>query len=287
LTTNAAFSQVGVYPKEWVASAGTSREVAYNLMAKLLAQDLGADYRTHIQFFVDLLLSYIDQWCVSKTTPYIQPFMVGLTAEALILYHSKSGDPRVLPAIRTAMDYLWERTWVPTEESFLYADRAAAEVGGPGAVVPAPDLNLLIAPAFAWLYAQTGEAKYLERGDQIFAGGVRRAAVDWGPKQYNQSYRWSFDYVKWRSQGPAPPNSAGIGAKPSSPSLALPSSTAPPPAASAPPPTPSSSLANAPRETARSSLPTDLTQIPSQDDSVPAPTLNFRSKHGPLGKRRR
>ena len=63
----------------------------------------------------------------------------------------------------------------------------------------APDLNLLIAPAFAWLYQRTGDTTYRDRGDQIFAGGVKGAYLD-GAKQFNQSYMWSFDFVKWRSE---------------------------------------------------------------------------------------
>ena len=63
----------------------------------------------------------------------------------------------------------------------------------------APDLNLLIAPAFAWMYQQTGDTTYRDRGDQIFAGGVK-GAISTDGKQFNQNYMWSFDYVKWRQQ---------------------------------------------------------------------------------------
>ena len=64
--------------------------------------------------------------------------------------------------------------------------------------VPAPDLNLLIAPMYAWLYRQTGETKYRDQGDALFAGGVKKAYLD-GGKQFDQNYWWSFDYVRWRS----------------------------------------------------------------------------------------
>jgi hypothetical protein len=39
----------------------------------------------------------------------------------------------------------------------------------------APDRNRLIAPAYAWLWQLTGAQHHLDRGDAIFAGGVRRA----------------------------------------------------------------------------------------------------------------
>ena len=66
--------------------------------------------------------------------------------------------------------------------------------------VGAPDLNLLVAPMYAWLYAQTGNVTYRDMADALFVGGVNGAwiAPDGPNKQYNQNYRWSFDYVKWR-----------------------------------------------------------------------------------------
>jgi hypothetical protein len=200
MAQNAAFANVGGYPEEWVVGAESSREVAYNLQLKLLAREVGAPYGEHVTYFANLALGHIDQWFISGTAKYIQPFMVGLTAEALIAYHARTSDPRVLPAIRTAMDRLWDQLWIPREEAFLYIDRPVESAGGQGAIQPAPDLNLLIAPAFAWLYMQTGDAKYMERGDQIFYGGARLAAVDFGAKQFNQNYRWSFDYLKWRKE---------------------------------------------------------------------------------------
>ena len=89
--------------------------------------------------------------------------------------------------------------WMPGAEAFWYdsTDTTAA----------APDVNLLIAPAYAWLYRQTGDPAYRDRGDQIFAGGVKRASLSDG-KHFDQSYRWSFDYVKWR-RGTSPKDRAG------------------------------------------------------------------------------
>ena len=82
---------------------------------------------------------------------------------------------------------------MPDAEAFWYDSTDATAA--------APDLNLLIAPAYAWLYRQTGDPAYRDRGDQIFAGGVKLAWL--GAKQFNQNYRWSFDYVRWRSGSPA------------------------------------------------------------------------------------
>jgi hypothetical protein len=43
----------------------------------------------------------------------------------------------------------------------------------------------------------TGDPKHQVRGDAIFASGVRRAWLGDG-KHFNQNYRWSFDFIRWR-----------------------------------------------------------------------------------------
>jgi hypothetical protein len=130
----------------------------------------------------------------------MMPFMVGLTMEALINYYEKTGDVRIPTQIRLAADGLWSTAWVPASSSFYYESAGDQTVG-------IADLNLLIAPAYAWLWQKTGAAKYLQSGDQVFAGGVLYANF-WSGKQFSQNYRWSFDYVNWRS---ANPNSLSVG----------------------------------------------------------------------------
>jgi hypothetical protein len=196
------------------ASPNVSREVAYCIMSYINAEELGAPRRARLATLADQALGHIDQWFVSKTmrapSPftmipqaagqyYIQPFMVGLTMQALIRYWDATQDPRVQPAVKIALDWLWERAWVAADKSFWYenwapdGNQAFPEKKGTA------DLNLLIAPAYAWMYHRTGDATYRDRGDQVFAGGVTGAWLD-GMKQFNQNYMWSFDYVKWRSQ---------------------------------------------------------------------------------------
>jgi hypothetical protein len=160
-----------------------SRETAFLLNARRLANKMGA---THdLGFMAATALGHLDQWV--RNRPYTQPFMMGLTMEALIGYHEDTGDGRVLQAIQPVLDLLWNEYWVPADKGFRYDDKATKG---------APDLNMLIAPAFAWVYRMTGDVKYLERGDEIFNGGVAGAYLGQG-KQFSQQYRWSFDYVKW------------------------------------------------------------------------------------------
>lgn len=193
LSQNAAYAGDQT-PLEWTRSADYSREVAYAIMSYLNAEDCGEARRARLTALVDQAFDHLDQWFVRQNAPYVRPFMVALTSQALITYHERTGDSRVLPALTRAADRLWDNTWLPHENAFMYTDREHSS----GGREPAPDLNLLIAPLYGWLYHQTGEPRFAERGDQIFAGGVRDAFLDHG-KQFNQSYRWSFEYVQWRS----------------------------------------------------------------------------------------
>ncbi len=179
-------------PLSETADASLSREVAYNIMSYLNAEIVGAQRRPRLSQLVDQALGHLNQWFVSKSAPYVRPFMVALTAQALIMYFESTGDPRIPPALETAADALWNNTWLPAQECFMYTDRNTDS----GGQEPAPDLNLLIAPMYGWLYRNSGQQRFLERGNQIFAGGVKFAFLD-GTKQFNQSYRWSFDYVNW------------------------------------------------------------------------------------------
>jgi hypothetical protein len=197
LSKNAAFASDGT-PLEWTVSADYSREVAFTIMSYLNAEAVGQPRRDRLAQLVDQALGHLDQWFVSNTASYMRPFMVGLTLQALIQVQETIPDPRIPPAIVTALEGLWSRTWLAGNESFMYTDRQASD--GSGGTEPAPDLNLLIAPAYAWMYLQTGETQYRDRGDQIFAGGVKHSWLD-GIKQFNQNYMWSFAYVSWRHMG--------------------------------------------------------------------------------------
>jgi hypothetical protein len=75
---------------------------------------------------------------------------------------------------------------------------------------PAWDLNNLIAPAYAWAalrHARLGTPAsddkarfFVEAGDRLFNGGVRRAWIEGNQKQFNQNYRWTFKFVEWRKE---------------------------------------------------------------------------------------
>jgi len=185
---NAAYGANGL-PTAVLIPETLSREVAYAINTMLEAEKLGQPRHTRLTEYVDIALGHIDQWFVTEKYQRMAPFMFALTAEALIKYHEATGDTRILPALKVGAEWIWAKAWVPANKAFVY------EI--PGDPAGAPDLNLIIVPVYGWIYSQTGDKSYIDKGDQIFAGGVDGAWLDQG-KQFSQSYRWSMDYLKWR-----------------------------------------------------------------------------------------
>jgi Putative Ig domain len=195
LSNNSAYANL-----QGLITARLSRETAYKVQVNRLEVSLGAGSTEQMRLArsVDYALGQIDQWYVSKTAPWVQPFMVGLTMESLIQYYEDGhADPRIISAVRTAADGLWANAWRSGKGSFYY--NSFYDANGLSSSSNFADLNLLIAPAYAWLWHKTGDPKYQTQGDQIFSQGVQQAAVDWSGKIFSQNYRWSFDYVKWRT----------------------------------------------------------------------------------------
>jgi len=190
----AELGQLGAYSSfpnaAWMIDWSVSRELAYGVEAGLEDQSLGGAPTPYFQDQVEMLFGDFDQWFVSKTASYVQPFMVALAAEALIQYWSVSHDPRVVPTLQLAADQLWRRSWNGSCACFLYYN-------GDGTTYQSQDLNLLIVPLYGWIYQQTGDGVYRDMGDQIFNSGVKGAWL-YGGKQFSQNYRWSAKYVEWR-----------------------------------------------------------------------------------------
>jgi hypothetical protein len=206
-----------------IASFPRIREVAYALLSYINAEAVGQPRRARRATYVTLLLNHLAQLQDSSTwgEEQVAPFMMALGAEALIRDWEQTKDPRLVPALSAAADFFWYRAWAPKTRSMLYQINPADLANGGSNFNPAPDLNLLIAPVYAWLYAQTGDTTYRDQSDLLFANGVQLAWIIQS-KQYNQSYRWSFDYVKWRG-GPVtlstapPPPATGLTVKFTSP----------------------------------------------------------------------
>jgi len=205
---------------------GLSRETAYIMNSYIAAKQLGEPLNPKVKQSITWALGHIDQWFIQSASDNWAPFMFGLNCEALINYYNNvEPDPRILPKIKMGLDECWKRAWVEKDQAFWYRARNKSK--------GAADLSLLVAPAYAWVYLKTGETKYRDMGDKLFAGGVRGAWLD-GGKCFSQNYRWSFDYVKYRNEaelrrtGAWKEPGAATPAKPKSPKPARPAAKAHP-----------------------------------------------------------
>lgn len=203
-------SNAAAFGADWTADSSLqswarSRETAYALMCDLCDEELGEVPHSRTSRLADLALGHIDQWITGdRTKTYYRPFMGGLTCEGLIKWHGLKGDSRVLPAVRSLIDFtmpMWDSslqglpyTDIDTSQpSYTGPDKSA----GPNDLKISPDLNMLVAPAAAWVYSQTKVQAYKDFADNLFVGAMKRAY--WGDgKHLDQQLRGAFDYLKWR-----------------------------------------------------------------------------------------
>jgi Bacterial Ig domain len=234
------------------------REDAYGLEALLDANTLNGTVAPLLPQAESALIGALDQIFIQKRFTWYEPFMVGLAAEALIKYNDQYPDPRIPYVLKKTLDSMWSTAWRADLHGFYYrcyspglpglpADLPASNNGcfdpdvtpgnpdsnaypwTPGDIFDyndgQPNLNNLISPAYAWMYLQTGDTKYREEADSLFADDViYNGAINWAGKEFSQNYRWSFDYIKWRDQA----NSQGASVPSSSQGATFGQSTQPP-----------------------------------------------------------
>lgn len=194
MAANASYCRGTAYELGALSDPALSRENAYCLMMFIERRKLGIT-ETRVEPYRDFAKAHASKWN-AKQTPWVKPFMSGLTAQALIQYYEQiKADPEIVTLLSGLADRLWTEFWDDATQSFFYVDNPLPNDDGH---IPAPDLNLLISPMFEWLYKQTGQARFRVRGDLAFEGGVKGAWLV-GGKQFNQNYMWSFDQVKWRA----------------------------------------------------------------------------------------
>lgn len=127
------------------------------------------------------------------------PYMVGLAMETLIHYYDMTvaeGHPdyRVPDMVKRALDSMWRDYYVPATHALRYNRWD----------IPATDnwiiLNDLVAPAYAWYWNLTGDAASLSHGDELFQHTLDDPPnTIWSGEQFSQVYKWSFDYVRYRT----------------------------------------------------------------------------------------
>ena len=194
LAKNSPYAQQGgMFGSEWV------RENAYAAEAYINAEKLGAPRDPRLARVVDYLLAYFEMSFVSRVTPGHQTFMDGLAAEALIEAYGLTKDPRVLPTLEIMCDWMWREGWDHKRKQLVYNPEPKGPNCTDGCQSYATDLVNLVAPAFAWVWRQTGEDKYRAEGDDLCAHALD-SDISYSGKIFSQNYRWSFDYVRWRSE---------------------------------------------------------------------------------------
>jgi hypothetical protein len=213
--------------------AESIRVSAYMMDDRLAAEMVGTPRDTAFMLRgVDVMLGYLDQsYNLSLSNPNqqeydIHPFTVGLAMEALITYYEldlaegNTPDARIPLEIKKTLDWLESTQYISTTHTFAYGAYDVPEKPNlvAGDLFDGTELNDLIAPAFAWYWYKTNNTTYLTEGDDLFyhvwdsaqdqTGGGDEGWT-YSVKEYNQIYKWSFDYVRWRSgvnpDGTSPP----------------------------------------------------------------------------------
>jgi hypothetical protein len=169
----------------------------------------------------------------------VQPSFIGLTADILLYYFDDGhqSDLRIPWAVKKCADWMATHAWRDTREAnasnaasyfFDYLVDRHEKLGSEGKS-DYRVLNQLISPMYAWLFQYTGNAAipgtdglqcygsagqsctYQQLGDAAFASAAGSSGdassgsgnIDKG-KTYSQEYRWSYDYVRWRSPRTGP-----------------------------------------------------------------------------------
>jgi len=222
LATNGSYC-ADTTPESWTANATRSREVSYCLTAYVNDERLGVAHRARADLLLNQALAMVPQWTQwqvilplgSTEGPpecqgnyYLQPFMMALLADTLRQVHAFKPDSRIPPAIKEIGDFIKANSKGLNSQTPFYENCKTSPASASAPWIfptkgPAPDLALLIAPVYAWLWNATGDVQYRDYGDALWSDGVKNAYIE-QPKQFNQNYFWSFEYVKWRSAAPAP-----------------------------------------------------------------------------------
>ncbi len=191
-----AISQNGAYVRDSTTEDTTStllsREVAYGIRALIDAAALGVPRQYRLDKLVSDAKGHLRAWCVLQNAPYVRPFMVALTVEALV--YSGNADA-VRGDIEACATYIWDHNWDPVKKGFRYTDRS---IGNADDLEVQPDLNMLIFPIYGWLRWETEKAAILNGGvmrtdssGQFHSGG----AFLFGVKQFNQNHRSAIPYL--------------------------------------------------------------------------------------------
>lgn len=178
-------------------STTTLREVSYYLRA-LVAQERRDGVRSpRLQRNAELLFGMFDMLFVMDSDQMHQVWMDGLALRALVDYHSITKDPKAIRYVKLAVDWIWEKAQVAGSAGLMTNVHPLGPRCDWGCRTTSTELINLIAPAYAWLWAVTGDPVYRSRGDYLFSSALN-TDISYSGKIFSQNYTWSFAYVKWR-----------------------------------------------------------------------------------------
>jgi hypothetical protein len=128
------------------------------------------------------------------------PFMTGLLLEPIIKYHQLTGSAEAAQSVFLALDWLMNETLTPQGDTFFYTTADAQKSEGEH-----PDLNLLVAHAFAYGYRLSGYTRtdYRDVGIRVFQRGLRDARLT-DRKHFNQNYRSGGQFLAYLADAPRP-----------------------------------------------------------------------------------
>lgn len=141
----------------------------------------------------------IGRWCYRCTRSldsmtFTAPFMDGLLADVAEKYarwYPTGPQVQRLPGLRrSTYDFLLASA-LRADSSFMYNVTPSIVEGGNGASV---DLNLFHPAGLATLWMETGDVRYRDAAQQLFAKGVKDGWLS-GTKQFNQAYYSSYRYI--------------------------------------------------------------------------------------------
>ncbi len=205
LATNSAFAWNAGGPSDTVI-----RETAYVAEAYMEAEQVGQPRNPKLQQAATYLINDLERIFVLGGYKLHQPFFDGLAAEALIDYFELTQDPRVPPAIEMMLDGDWANAYNQTTHKLAYNPDPPGPTCSVGCMQYVPDITNLLDPAFAWYWSYSKNDVYRERADIMF-GHALDTDISYSGKIFSLNYRWSFDYVKWRT-GTDPKYNASLNA---------------------------------------------------------------------------
>ena len=221
---------------DWDGSNGGARECAMALHLFIYAELAGITLTptniTRRQQLFEWSLGHLEQYSTGTVCRYMKCFMAAIVVKSMIAYYDHvDQDSRILPLVEAVAQRMKDNCWHSTAGSwgvgggFIYAEifiPHPTNSGGYYSPSEDPytqvDLNMLIAPVYAWLWYQTGVESWRTFGQEIFTASIpvydiwgfwvsganlnTRSATNPACKQYQQQLFWSDKFIEWMESAP-------------------------------------------------------------------------------------